>query len=329
VTSSLWDKSYTPVEFPSSRLKLKPERPFYLWGSCFAQELSNYLKKRLLREKFSFLGISYNPLSLAEGLLLLADESLFHKEELFFHQDQWKHPLFHGMRNQADKAGYVEGIKKDITEARSYLKECPLMVLTLGSAWVYRGKENGRLVNNCHRQEASLFTRELLEIGEMEEALGRAMDTLARDYPGLEWVLTVSPVRHLRDAAPQNSLSKARLICTAQELALKRADCHYFPSWEIMMDELRDYRWYDRNMKNPSPEAVEYIMGRFMEWSGSEELQKWLPRAEALKKRMDHRFFGKNPEAEERFRKDTRKQWDSLKQSYSHLEALCFEEYQS
>lgn len=329
MSSSLWQKSYTPVNFPPSGLNLKPERPFYLWGSCFAQELSSYLKKRLLRERFSFLGISYNPLSLAEGLSLLVDRSLFREEELFFHQNQWKHPLFHGMRNHADKESYIQSVKKDLGEAQSYLHERPLMVLTLGSAWVYRRKEDERLVNNCHRQEGSLFSRELLEIREMKEALAKAMETLASPFPGLEWVLTVSPVRHLRDAADQNSLSKARLICTAQELALERADCHYFPSWEIMMDELRDYRWYDSNLKNPSPEAVEYIMGRFMDWSGSEELGKWLPRAAALKKRMDHRFFGKNPEAEERFREETRMQWDSLKQSYPHLEALCFEEYQS
>lgn len=325
MSASIWDRSYTPVHFPASGLQLKPDRPFFLWGSCFARELADYLDSRLLRQRFSFLGITYNPFSLAQGLRLLSDPREFREDELFFHQQQWKHPLFHGHRNHPDKKTYIESVRQDLESAENYLKEKPLMVLTLGSAWVYRRKSDGQAVNNCHRQEAALFRRELAGTAEMKQALSESMESLRKEFPGLEWVLTVSPVRHLRDAAAENSLSKARLICTAQELAMEREDCRYFPSWEIMMDELRDYRWYGPNLKNPSPEAVEYIMGRFMDWSASEELRQWLPRAESLRKRLNHRPLGRDPGADQLFQEQTRREWDQLKQTYPHLETLCIE----
>jgi len=319
VTDNIWQKSFTPVEFPDSDLHITPGDKWFLCGSCFAEELAGYLESRFLNHHFSPMGITYNPLSIAESLQRISLNRPVVEKELLEYQNLWMHSLFHGERNHSDKQIYLSKLNQDLHKAYEGLIQSRLLVLTLGTAWVYREKSNGRIVNNCHRRPAELFQRDILKIEEMKQSLATAIGEIQYLNPSIDIVITVSPVRHLRDDARQNSLSKARLICTAQELAQELPAINYFPSWEIMMDELRDYRWYSENLKTPSAAALSYIMERFMKWAGTPELQSYLKEASKLRKRLNHRFTGRQREQEKKFREETSRQVDKLQKIYPQL----------
>lgn len=191
--------------------------------------------------------------------------------------------------------------------SRDFLGSARLLVLTLGTAWAFRRKDTGRAVNNCHRRPGHLFNRELLSLESMRESLIQELLALQESYPKLDTVLTVSPVRYLSTDGRENSLSKARLICLAQELSLGNPRIHYFPSYEIVMDELRDYRWFrPEKLTHLTPQGISYIMERFITWAGSEDLQAWLPRAVQLRKRLNHRLEDPDSSAARQFQEGTR-----------------------
>ncbi|MDA3850786.1 MAG: GSCFA domain-containing protein [Spirochaetaceae bacterium] len=321
MTPSPWQQSYSPVLFPESGLQLKPQQKFLLAGSCFAQELSTYLKNHFMDRRFSPQGIAYNPLSLSEGLDLLVNPESLSSSGLILQDQRWKHYQFHGERYAENPDDFLVDAQRDLEECIQWMGSSPLLVLTLGTSWVYRLKDSGALVNNCHRVPSDQFYREIVNIRTMKNRLLQSLENFKNRFPGLRVVLSVSPVRHLRDDPRQNSLSKARLICTAQELAEDKTWINYFPSYEIVMDELRDYRWYAQDLKHLAPQAVYYIMERFMDWAAHGELTTWLSKAKKMKARLNHRI--ENHDDQNRaFIHKTREMLEGLQGEYPHFKAL-------
>ena len=230
----------------------------------------------------------YNPLSMAQGMERLLSDDAPREDELVLRDGRWHSMMHHGDFSHSSKEVALQQMRKAFGRSRVALAGTDLLILTLGTAWVY--ERQGEVVNNCHKLPAGDFTRRRLSVDEIVSVWGRLIPALIEQAPGIRILLTVSPIPHYRDGAHESRLSKAILLLAAERLTELFPDrVSYFPSYEIMQDELRDYRFYDRDMAHPSDQAAEYIIERFREYYLREEsgpaLQKW----EKVRKQLNHR----------------------------------------
>lgn len=261
---------------------------FTLWGSCFSARLRDYLMGALYDVSDSPYGIMYNPLSMAQGMERLLSDDAPREDELILRDGRWHSMMHHGVFSHSRKEVALQQMRAAFERSRAALQETNLLILTFGTAWVY--ERQGEVVNNCHKLPAEDFTRRRLSVDEIVSVWGRLIPALTKKTPGIRILLTVSPIPHYRDGAHESRLSKAILLLSAERLTELFSDrVSYFPSYEIMQDELRDYRFYDRDMSHPSDQAAEYIIERFREYYLREEsgpaLQKW----EKVRKQLNHR----------------------------------------
>ncbi len=274
-----------------SDLAIKPREPLFFAGSCFAAALRDWWKTRFLpAHDFPFNPV-YNPLSLKEGFDLLCSEKSIGKEELFFHQGLWRHHLYSPSAAKKDRAECLDRMNNNLNQSRAALAKSSFLILTLGTAFVYEEKNGGRVVNNCHKRPGTNFNRRSLSSREISRTLEETAALIGKINPAIRIILTLSPVRHLRDRAEENSLSKALLRCGMEDFLKAGNNRVYFPSYEILLDEMRDYRWYAEDLCHPSSEAVNYIMERFCTAAASPALRAYLKEAENLQKLLNHRIL--------------------------------------
>ena len=203
--------SITPVDPAPLPLPIRPEEPLFFAGSCFAENLYRFWRGHFLPAGLSPFGNTYNPLSLLETFRRLFSDKPIREEELFFHQGLWRHSLFDTFCTGPEKGPLREELNSLIRSGREQLKNSRILVLTAGTAFVYRETAGGGVVNNCHKRPGGDFVRECLRFGEIRDALGELCALACREIPGIRIILTLSPVRHLRDSPEENSLSKALL----------------------------------------------------------------------------------------------------------------------
>lgn len=240
---------------------------FMSFGSCFASTVHDDLRHHGLRSSFSPFGITYNPEVMAHQLQLLVDDRLFTESDLGQSEDGvYFSFMHHGDFSGQDSTASLNKINQRLMIARQQFMETQFLILTLGTSYVYRLKSNQRAVANCHKQPAHDFDREIVDHKDSSLQLLQAVEVLRSKKPDLQIIFTVSPVRHLRDSAFENSQSKAHLLIAAKTLTDRLEGAHYFPAYEIMIDELRDYRFYAQDMSHPSPLAVDYICSRFKDF---------------------------------------------------------------
>lgn len=232
-----------------------------LWGSCFAEELQRHLYTRLYKASFSPYGIMYNPLSMAEGLQRLLGGAP--QLELLEHQGTWHSPMHHGCYSGASEEVARAQMLTAFQEAQSQLPDTKLWIFTFGTAYVYEWADSGEVVNNCHRLPADRFRRRRLSVEEIVAAWRPLLIELRKHHA--EVLFTVSPIPHYRDGAHESRLSKATLLLAVDELVGE--GIHYFPSYEIQLDELRDYRFFEEDMAHPTPQAVRYILSKFRDFA--------------------------------------------------------------
>jgi hypothetical protein len=244
---------------------------------------------RLQQAKFSIsvnpLGIAYHPLALIDLLEMLIENRLpeIHYSET---EECWHSFALHSRFNHSEKSVFEAQLRETFAEAREVLARTDVLLLTFGTAMAYRRLESGALVNNCHKYPARQFDKQLLPLGELKKAFAAFLPRLQAFRPGIQVLLTVSPVRHLRDTLPLNSVSKATLRLLCHELVESQPSVQYFPAYEIMMDELRDYRFYAADMLHPSEVAEQYIWEKWSEThltaAARESLGRWQEAAQDL-----------------------------------------------
>ena len=265
-------KFRTEIEIAPLGTKIGYENRILALGSCFAKHIAGRLAQAKFRVTANPSGILFNPLSIAAALRSYAGEKPVRHSELGFDGELWFHYGFHGSFSapEADQAlAAMNAARKSGAEA---LRAADRIVLTFGTAWVY--EHDGAVVANCHRRPAAEFTRRRLGVDEIVTAFA---DLMAGPLGGREVILTVSPVRHLGDSLAGNAVSKAALRLAAEELAERFPDVHYFPAYEILNDDLRDYRFYADDLVHPSPQAVEYVWEKFSATVLSEQARRLLP----------------------------------------------------
>jgi hypothetical protein len=237
-------------------------------------------------------GAIYNPYSVANSFKLIAEKQMPSAESLFFQKDKWNSYAFHSSYSSADKNEAIRQMSEAITKANNILNsENPIIIITLGTSWVYELNETGEIVANCHHSSASSFTRRAMDVEEIIEVLSPICQT------GKRIIFTVSPVRHLKDGAHENQLSKSRLLLAVDKLVNLHPNCEYFPSYEIVLDELRDYRFFAEDMAHPTALAVDYIWEKFSGTYFSDKTIDGIKEYEKIVKTEKHR--PSNPESEQ------------------------------
>ncbi len=257
-----WHKE---VEIQPLKEKYNREDGIILWGSCFAQEVYEHLRSRLYKVHFSPYGIMYNPLSMAKGLrnLLMGNAPI--SEDLFQHQNLWHSPMHHGSYSAPGQEEALQLMQVDFQTQRVAIPETKLWVFTFGTAYIYEWATPPHdIVNNCHRVPAKYYIRRRASVEEIIEAWKPLIAELTSHNS--EVVFTISPIPHYRDGAHQSRVSKATLLLSIEEL-ISLPHVHYFPSYEIQIDELRDYRFYKDDMAHPTKQAVNYIIERFTQYA--------------------------------------------------------------
>ena len=262
-------------------------------GSCFAQHLSDFLSARFYPVAGSPYGIVYHPLAMAEQLRRLLDSESPQADELFPSGELSCHFLFHGSYSQPTADVALQKMAESFESGREALAKAQSVVITLGTSLGY--VQGDRVVANCHKLPPTTFDRRLFEAHEIVAALSPVVTRLV----DRQVFLTVSPVRHLRDDPTENQISKAHLLIAADRLASTHDHVHYFPAYEIMMDELRDYRFYADDLVHPSDLAAKMIGERFVDWAFTPS--DYWQQADALKRQLAHRPLHAETTAATRF----------------------------
>jgi GSCFA family len=256
----------TVLKSPPAAWKISHTDRLMLIGSCFTEHLGNQLKILKINSLVNPFGIVYNPVSMARRLLRLwQKDAYFTVEELFENAGLWHSPEHHGHFSKPTAVEALAGINADYRAAAHFLKNTTRLLITLGTANVYVEKKSGMIVANNHKLPANAFEKRRLSVTETVDALAEVLQTLKKGLPDLQIVLTVSPVRHLADGLVENQRSKATLTLACEELCRRLPFAEYFPAYELLLDDLRDYRFYAADMIHPSETAVAYIWERFSE----------------------------------------------------------------
>jgi hypothetical protein len=262
----------TRIDIPASEWKIAAGEKVLLVGSCFADEIGEKMVRGGFEAMVNPFGTLYNPASIAASLLRSISEKEYTVDSVELIQSEsdgmWHSWMHHSSFSSLDVATLVERINGTTHCVADFLREADVLIVTMGTAIIYRLKETGMLVANCHKQLDSLFVRERLNAYDIVDQWKMLLQLLESVNPKLKVIFTVSPIRHKRDGYHVNQVSKGILLQGVDEIVngkSSNSQCFYFPSYEIMMDELRDYRFYADDMIHPSEKAVEYIWQRFQD----------------------------------------------------------------
>lgn len=232
-------------------------------GSCFSENIG----KKFIDNKFTTIvnpfGILYNPISISNSLGMIIEKKTFSEENIFYHNEQWHSFYHHGKFSKSSKEEVLNLINNSICESNKFINELDYLIITFGSSYVYRHKETNIIVSNCHKLPENRFDQYMLNIEEMENKWIDLINNLKEKNKDIKIIFTVSPIRYLKYGFASNSLSKSNLLVLVNKLKEKFSFIDYFPSYEIMMDDLRDYRFYEKDMIHPNETAIEYIWDKF------------------------------------------------------------------
>lgn len=312
---------YTAVQLPPSPDKrLEYADNILTLGSCFSDHIGQYLSDLGHSTLVNPFGALYNPLSIAQGLERLVVNNPFAMDELLEYDGLYHSSMHHGCYSSASAETALECINRDYLEAVDVLSSARYLLLTWGSAFVYTDRMSGAVVANCHKRPERCFERRLVEVDELTSRVLPILSRLLEQNRELTIVSTISPIRHLRDGAHGNALSKATLLLMDEALRCQLGRRYiYYPAYEILLDELRDYRFYADDLCHPSPLAIKIIRDRFVEWISSQASLQLGREVLRLKTQWEHRpLHPDHPDAELR-REQLATLIASLKSRYPNL----------
>jgi hypothetical protein len=260
-----------------------------LMGSCFAQEVGEWFKQQRFRMVLNPNGIIFHPSVLARIIRRALNQEHYVGFEWIQHNGLFHSFDHHGSCSEASAELLTQEANRKLTETRDALMKADTLIITWGSAWGYRWNATGEWVANCHKIPQQGFTKELAEASSIEAEWTNALHLLRQHNPKVNVIFSVSPVRYWRDGAHGNQLSKAHLLIAASRISNAFPCAHYFPSYEILLDELRDYRFYTNDMLHPSELAVDYIIEKFQDMFFVEEARDYVRQMEPLLKFIGHR----------------------------------------
>ena len=287
---------FTEIQIPEFTDQMDYSKSMMLFGSCFSENIGQKLLDLKFNVDMNPFGILYNPESIANSLRILLEKRIFTESDLFQDQGLWNSFYHHSRFSDVDPKAALEKINNRILASHEFLKKADFLIITFGTAWVYELKKTGQIVSNCHKIPASEFKRFRLEISEITNVYNPLLEQIRKFNPKLKVIFTVSPIRHWKDGAIENQLSKATLLLAIDQLikGFGNKACAYFPSYELMMDELRDYRFYAEDMLHISQVAVDYIFERFSKVMITKNSMDISKKVMKVRKAFEHRPVNPN-----------------------------------
>lgn len=311
----------TEIDPQELREKIKYTDKVLSLGSCFSEEIGQRLRQLYYDILVNPAGITFNPSSIHRTLMTMYEGNSLPREALVFNGKLWCHPDFHGSFNRMDPDQVLSAANDSIEKARNFVKHTHFVIITLGTAYVYIDRNSGNVVNNCHKIPAHNFSKRLLKQSEIVQCLDESMSALQEmsDHE-LQFILTLSPVRHIRDGLIENQQSKSLCLLALNETLENRRNAHYFPAYELLLDDLRDYRFYNKDMVHPSDQAVDYIFEKFESSALSPVEEELRRKLSGINKSMNHRAIYPDSEHYQQFRKNLKQKVDKLKNDFPFLE---------
>lgn len=289
-----------------------------LIGSCFTENLGLKLSTARFNVLINPNGILFNPASISQALHAYADNqidtSLVFKNQDWF--NSWDH---HSIFSHHDHDALINMIKQATNEAHIFLQDAEWLIITLGSAWVYT-LSDGKVVANCHKIPADKFHKRLMQPSQLQEMFAVAIEKIRSFNSNLNIILTISPVRHLRDGFVENNRSKAVLIQAVHDLTERFSFVHYFPAYELIIDDLRDYRFFAEDMAHPNFLATEYVWQKFTQSYLDKSTREWLPKIHGLNLARSHKPLHPFSAAHASFRKKQLEIIHQLKDDYPFID---------
>ena len=313
---------HTPVVIPPASLKTSYSGKHVFIGSCFTENIGAKMDALKFKTDINPFGILFNPASISMCIKRLVSGREFTSDELFPHGGLWHSYSHHGQFSGTSPESTLLKINERFRTSSSFLQKADILLLTFGTAWVYELKASGQIVSNCHKVPAQEFKRFRLTVNDIVTVMREALEQLQTVNPGVKVICTVSPVRHLNDGAVENQLSKAALLLAVDKLISGFGEemCSYFPAYELMMDELRDYRFYGDDMVHPSTVAIDFIWEKFSDWLIDKESLELSEKVSSILQAKNHRPLNRNTPAFLSFIRNSLQQSRELAKKYSFLD---------
>lgn len=295
----------------------------FLLGSCFAENMSKKFEYFKFQNTVNPFGIIFNPVSLDKLIFRCIHKKYFTENDIFYHNEVWHCFEVHSELSHPNKVEFLENLNELVDATNYHIEKSTHCLITLGTSWVYKHLETNEIVANCHKVAQKQFTKELLSIAQIEKSLESMVALIQSVNPNCKFIFTVSPVRHSKDGFVENNVSKAHLIAAIFNfLNTKKGkrNTAYFPSYEIMMDELRDYRFYAEDMLHPTQTAIDYIWIKFFENYVAETEFEIMNDISAIQRAKQHRPFNPNSESHLKFLDNLNQKISTLENKYPQIQ---------
>jgi lysophospholipase L1-like esterase len=309
----------TQIPFAQSDNPIDYQSKVVLFGSCFVENIGTKLAYFKFKQFQNPFGILFHPLAIANLMQRAIARKKYQQDEVFEQDGVWRCFDGHSDLRSASSEELLHLLNQRLEETRISLETSSHIIITLGTAWVYKHQASGKVVANCHKVPQKQFTKKLLSVAEIEASLQHIIALVQEVNPKAQLIFTISPVRHLKDGFVENQRSKAHLITALHTILSSRAQSReiaYFPAYEIMMDELRDYRFYGTDMVHPNPLAVDYIWEKFKLVWISESAYSVMDEVESVQKGLLHRPFNPDSQAHQKFKTSLRTKITYLQERY-------------
>lgn len=282
-------KFRTEVHIPPSEQKIQPSDAVFSMGSCFAAEMAERLSIGQIQTMTNPFGTLFNPNAVNTAITHISTGKTYTEEDLVLYQDEYLSLHHHTSFNSDNAEKTLVKINAKIKEALQFIQQSQWAIITYGTAYVYEFLPQNILVANCHKIPQKFFKKRLLSHEELVFAMTQTIQNLHKTNDKLQILFTLSPVRHTKDGFVENQLSKAKVLTAMHEVISQNKNCHYLPVYELIMDDLRDYRFYKEDLIHPSPQAVQYIWEKFGAAYFSEETKDFIQENQKIQQALQHR----------------------------------------
>ncbi len=311
----------TPIPISKSNFPIDYNSKIISLGSCFAENMAGKFDYFKFQNYVNPFGIIFNPVSIEKIVSRIVNQEKFTEKDIFFHNESWHCFEVHSVLSHENKEEFLDNLNSILESTNNQITKTTHLIITYGTSWVYRNKTLNEVVANCHKVSQNQFEKELLSVEIIEKAIDNTIILIKKINPDCHFIFTISPVRHIKDGFVENQVSKAHLITAIYNFVTQNlSKCNYFPSYEIMMDELRDYRFYANDMLHPSQAAIDFIWIRFFENYVDEKEFVLMNQVCEIQRALKHRPFNPNSDNHQKFIDNLNQKINTLAQKIPHLQ---------
>ncbi|MBV1922546.1 MAG: GSCFA domain-containing protein [Flavobacteriaceae bacterium] len=312
-------KLHTKITLQPEKNQIDYSSKVLLLGSCFATNIGEKFEYFKFQNLVNPFGIIFHPIAIEKLVTRAINKNYFTDDDIFYHNEKWCCYEVHSELSEIEKETYLKNLNKRLLQLNEYLKSASHIIFTYGTSWVYRFIETDSIVANCYKVPQKKFLKGILSEEDISASIDNTITLIKSINPTVNVITTVSPVRHIKDGVIENTRSKAHLITGLHKEVSAKNRIYYFPSFEIMVDELRDYRFYNEDLIHPNNTAISIIWEAFKNVWISEETNTIQKEISTIQAGLQHKPFNPNSESHKLFLKKLQEKMEGLKNHFSHI----------